>query len=500
MKKNILLYLCILSLGGAGVLLILEAGAHLYPSHGGVDRTAASRLPATAAQPRPETFSPDGAARVLAERLHDPLSLLLLQVFAILITARLVGSLFRRLGQPVVVGEMLAGILLGPSVLGMLAPGLMTSLFPPASMESLRLISQAGVILFMFVVGTGLDLQHLRQTAHAAILISHLSIVLPFVLGAALSLLVFGSVAGSNVPFYAFALFVGIAMSITAFPVLARIISERGLVGSPLGNSALACAAVDDVTAWCLLTVIIAVVKAGGSGGALLTIVLTLFYVGFMFLLLRPLVTHLLDISAKPGAQLGRGTASAVLLLAVASALLTEVIGIHALFGAFLAGVILSGRGALLSPLTRQLEMLATSLLLPLYFVFTGLRTQIGLVNDWPSWLTCGVVVLVAIAGKLGGGALAARYVGVSWRESLSIGALLNTRGLIELIVLNIGYDLGILSPRFFSIMVMMALITTMMAGPILSLLSSRGRPEITLKPEPLGAAASGAPLEQVKP
>jgi Kef-type K+ transport system membrane component KefB len=499
MKKNILLYLCILSLVGAGVFLILQAGARLYQPHGGFDQAAASPPPpADAARTTPEKFSP---VRVLAERLHDPLSLLLLQVFTILITAKLVGGLFRRLGQPAVVGEMLAGILLGPSVLGMLSPGFMASLFPSASMESLRLLSQVGVILFMFVVGTGLNLKHLRQTAHAAILISHLSIALPFISGAALSLLAFGSLAGGHVPFYAFALFVGIAMSITAFPVLARIISERGLTGSPLGNTALACAAVDDVTAWCLLTVIVAVVKAGGSGGALVTIVLTLFYIGFMFFLLRPQVTRQLDVFAKSGAPLDRGAASAVLLLAVASALLTELIGIHALFGAFLAGVILSGHGELLSPLTKQLEMFTTSFLLPLYFVFTGLRTQVGLIDDWPGWLMCGVVVLVAIAGKLGGGALAARSVGISWRESLSIGALLNTRGLIELIVLNIGYDLGVLSPRFFSMMVMMAVITTMMAGPILSLLSSWRRTEAVLKPEPLGASALAADVpEQVEP
>jgi Kef-type K+ transport system membrane component KefB len=321
------------------------------------------------------------------------------------------------------------------------------------------------------------DLGRIRGQAHAVVLVSHVSIVTPFFLGTAFSLLIYPSAAPPAANFTAFALFMSVAMSITAFPVLARILEERGMSSSHLGNAALACAAVDDVTAWCLLAVVIAVVKASGFGGALLTVSLTLIFIGLMLFVFKRLADRVIG-GHFEGRMGRRGLVTVVLIFVFAAAFCTEVIGIHALFGAFLAGVVMPSRPGLRELLTGRLGDFTTGFFLPLFFAFTGLRTQIGLLNDWSDWLMCAGVVAVAIAGKLGGSMLAARWTGMSWRDSFSLGALLNTRGLIELIVLNIGYDLGILSPRIFSMMVIMALVTTFMTGPLLSLTKARERRE----------------------
>jgi Kef-type K+ transport system membrane component KefB len=386
----------------------------------------------------------------------------------IIIAARGLGQLFLKMGQPAVIGEMIAGILLGPSCLGMLSPGAQAFVFPVASLGTLQLLSQIGVILFMFVVGIELDVQHLRQKAHAAVLVSHASIIVPFFLGVACSLLLYRALAPAPISFRAFALFMGIAMSITAFPVLARILEERGLSTSSLGSTAIACAAVDDVTAWCLLAVVVAIVQADGLSGALLTIGLTLLFIGIMLFLLRPRVCRLLGTEAETRSN---GLTAGVLTFVFAAALCTEVIGIHALFGAFLAGVIMPSHTRLRIFLRERLETLGAVLLLPLFFAFTGLRTQIGLLNDWQSWAVCTGIIAVAISGKCGGSVLAARWTGLSWPDALTIGVLMNTRGLMELVVLNIGYDMGILSPHMFAMMVLMALTTTFMTGPLLALL-----------------------------
>jgi Kef-type K+ transport system membrane component KefB len=256
-------------------------------------------------------------------------------------------------------------------------------------------------------------------------------------------------------------------MSITAFPVLARILKERKMSSSSLGNTALACAAVDDVTAWCLLTVVIAISKASGLGGAVWVISLTIIFTGLMLFVVKGQLKRIAHSYSKDA--LGRnGLVTVVLIFTFICALCTEVIGIHALFGAFLAGVVMPARAGMRKFLTERVGVFATGFLLPLFFAFTGLRTQIGLLNDWTSWLMCAGVIVVAVAGKLGGSMLAARWTGMNWRDSFSLGALMNTRGLIELIVLNIGYDLGILSPRVFSMMVCMALVTTCMASPLI--------------------------------
>ena len=470
MLKNIALYVVIIGLFVGAVLLILHLGAQLPP--GAAEPVARPDISA-AAPPRPAD-SADSPFRLFLEQLRHPLAILLMQFIVIVGTARVVGGLFRKIGQPSVVGEMVAGILLGPSLLGLIWPQSQSFFFPASSMPTLRLISQVGVIVYMFLVGIDVDLGRLRQKAHAAVLVSHASIVVPFFLGTALCLFIYPALAPSNISFTAFALFLGIAMSITAFPVLARIVDERGLMGTFLGNTTIACAAVDDVTAWCLLALVVAVAGAGGLGGAALTVALTVGFIALMLFVVRPQAARFVDRQQRRE-TVGKGLVAGVLIFAFASALFTEVIGIHALFGAFLAGAVMPANSRLRSFLRDRLETFTTVLLLPLFFAFTGLRTQIGLLADPQSWLMCLIVILVAVAGKFGGSALAARWTGIGWKNSLAIGVLMNTRGLMELIVLNIGYDMGILSPRIFAMLVLMALGTTFMAGPLLSLLCIGG-------------------------
>lgn len=458
MRRHLLSYTVLLVVSVAGLLVLLGVGARLQPPVALAQASAAS----------------SELTAGLRETLADPLSRLLLQVVLIVVAARLAGMLFRRMGQPAVIGEMVAGILLGPSLLGLVFPDALAFVFPASSLGNLKLFSQVGVILFMFLVGMDLDLRHLREKAHSAVMVSHASILLPMLLGVGLSLFLYRSQAPAGVAFSSFALFMGIAMSITAFPVLARILEERGLAKTPLGTASIACAAVDDVTAWCLLAVVVAIARSHGMGPAFLTIGLALAFVGFMLLVVRPWVDRTLEKTRLHGRTIMAGT----LVFAFAAAWFTEVIGIHALFGAFLAGVVAPSQKAFRAGLRERLEVLVSVLLLPLFFAFTGLRTQIGLLDDAASWLICAAVIAVAIVGKLGGSTLAARWTGMSWRDSFSVGALMNTRGLMELIVLNIGYDLGILSQKIFAVMVVMALGTTFMTGPLLELVEARKRKE----------------------
>lgn len=323
----------------------------------------------------------------------------------------------------------------------------------------------------MFIVGMELDLNVLRQKAHDAVVISHASIIIPFSLGMVLAYFIYQTYAPEGVQFLSFGLFMGIAMSITAFPVLARIVQERGIQKTRLGATAITCAAADDVTAWCLLAVVVAIVKAGSAGSALYIILLAIVYVAIMIKWVRPLL-------AKLGARCfheestSKGGITIFFLTLIISAYLAEAIGIHALFGAFLAGTIMPEQKNFRKLFTEKIEDVALVLLLPLFFVFTGLRTEIGLLNDAALWKMTGLIILVAIVGKFAGSALAARVVGQNWKDSLSIGALMNTRGLMELVVLNIGYDLGVLTPEVFAMMVMMALLTTFMTGPTLTLIN----------------------------
>lgn len=402
---------------------------------------------------------------VFSENLHYPLAILLIQIVVIVSVAKFFGWLCKKIGQPSVIGEMIAGILLGPSLFGMYFPEISASLFPADSLRNLQVLSQIGLVLFMFVVGLELDLKTLKNSTNDAIVISHASIIIPFMLGVGLAYFLYTGFAPRNVKFLSFALFMGVAMSITAFPVLARIVQERNLQKTKLGVMVITCAAVDDITAWCILAAVIAVVKAGSVGSSLFIIGLAVVYVIIMLKAVKPMIGRLVKSDSNSGS---RGI-TVILLTVIASAYLTEIIGIHALFGAFLAGVIMPEDMKFREKLIHKIEDVALVLLLPLFFVFTGLRTQIGLLNDSSLYIITAVIIAVAVFGKFIGSALAAKYVGQDWETSLSIGALMNTRGLMELVVLNIGYDLGVLSPEVFSMMVIMALLTTFITGPALN-------------------------------
>jgi Kef-type K+ transport system membrane component KefB len=396
------------------------------------------------------------------------LLLLLVQIGVVLVAARLVGLLFRRIHQPQVVGEMVAGILLGPSLLGWAAPDISARLFPPASLGFLNSISQIGLLIFMFLVGLELDPKLLRGKSHTAVVTSHASIVAPFFLGALLSLLLYPRLSDDSVTFTGFALFMGAAMSVTAFPVLARILTERGLTKTRVGAVAIACAAVDDVTAWCILAGVVAVVRSGtGAHSLWVTLAGSAAFVAVMLGLVRPVLARLEGAFHRQG-RLTQDLLGGVLLLGLASAWVTEYLGIHALFGAFLAGAVMPKGERFVHALTEKLEDVTVVLLLPLFFAFTGLRTAFGLLEGAEMWGYAALIILVAVAGKWGGSTLAARFTGMTWREAGAVGVLMNTRGLMELVILNIGLDIGVISPALFAMMVLMALVTTFMTSPLL--------------------------------
>ncbi|MCZ8284055.1 MAG: cation:proton antiporter, partial [Bacteroidia bacterium] len=403
--------------------------------------------------------------------ITHPLAILLLQILTIILTARIFGYLCKKIGQPSVIGEIIAGIVLGPSFVGMYFPEFSGFLFPKASLGNLQFLSQIGLILFMFVVGMELDLKVLKTKAHEAVVISHASIIFPFALGMGLAYFIYESLAPDHINFLSFSLFIGISLSITAFPVLARIVQERNLSKTRLGAMVITCAAADDITAWCILAAVIAIVKAGSFVSSIYTILMAIAYVLLMLKLVQPFLKRMGDIySNKEG--LSKPVVAVFFIILIASSYTTEVIGIHALFGAFMAGVIMPDNTNFRSIFIEKIEDISMLLLLPLFFVFTGLRTQIGLLNEPYLWQLCGIVILLAVTGKFVGSALAAKFVGQNWRDSLIVGALMNTRGLMELVVLNIGYDLGVLSPEIFAMMVIMALLTTFMTGPALDLIN----------------------------
>lgn len=406
----------------------------------------------------------------LIHNLEHPLAILLLQIITIIIVARFFGWIFRKIGQPSVIGEIIAGIFLGPSVVGMYFPEYSGMLFPVESLGNLQFLSQIGLILFMFVVGMELDLKVLKNRANEAIVISHASIVIPFTLGIGLAYFVYYRFAPVGVPFLSFALFMGIAMSITAFPVLARIVQERGIHKTKLGAIVITCAAADDITAWCILAAVIAIVKAGSFESSIYIISLALLYVLLMLFVVKPFLKKIGDLFATRE-NLSKPVVAIFLVTLIISSYITEIIGIHALFGAFMTGAIMPDITKIRKIIIEKIEDVALILLLPLFFVFTGLRTEIGLINDSYLWQITGLIILVAVVGKFFGSALAAKFVGQNWRDSLTIGALMNTRGLMELIVLNIGLDLKVLTPEVFTMMVIMALVTTFMTGPAIDII-----------------------------
>jgi Kef-type K+ transport system membrane component KefB len=419
----------------------------------------------------PDLNSINQIKETLTHNITHPLAILLLQIITIIVTARAFGFLFKKIGQPTVIGEIIAGIFLGPSFMGLFFPEFSLFLFPKTSLPNLQFFSQIGLILFMFIVGMELDLKILKKRAHEAVIISHASIIFPFALGVGLAYFIYEQFAPAEVNFLGFSLFIGISLSITAFPVLARIVQERGLTKTKLGAIVITCAAADDITAWCILAAVIAIVKAGSVISSIYIIAMAIAYVAFMLKVVQPFLKRLGDIYSHHD-TLSKQVVAIFFVTLLISSYLTEIIGIHALFGAFLAGVIMPQNLHFRNLFIEKVEDVSLVLLLPLFFVFTGLRTQIGLLNDIYLWQTCAVIIAVAVIGKFVGSAIAAKVMGQSWKDSLTIGALMNTRGLMELIVLNIGFDLGILTPPVFAMMVIMALLTTFMTGPALDLIN----------------------------
>ncbi len=455
-----------------GYLVVVAASVALIAALVQVGEARFAGIAPAVAAPSSTASLGDG----LRGHLSHPLSQLLVQLLVLVAAARIAGKAFTMIGLPAVVGEMAAGILLGPSLLGHVAPAAFAFVFPEPSLGTLKLLSQVGVCLFMFAVGMDLRGEHLRHKLRAAVVVSHASIVVPFLFGVLLAVQLYESLAGGGASFRSFALFMGISMSITAFPVLARILHERGLAATPLGSTAIACAAVDDVTAWSVMALVVAITRASGLAGAALTVTLAVAFVLVMVLGVRRLLPACLGAERLGRVEPSNGTLAIVTSVVLAASLCTEVIGIHALFGAFLAGVVMPEAQAFRDRIRVRLEPFSSVLLLPLFFAYTGLRTEVGLLADGGDWLVCLTIIAVATLGKLGATAVAARWTGFGWSESLQLGALMNTRGLMELIALNIGLDLGILSPRVFTMLVLMALVTTFLTGPLLTLFERSSR------------------------
>ncbi len=405
-----------------------------------------------------------------ADKLMKAPGILILQLIVIMVVARIMGYLFQRMQQPLVIGEIVAGLILGPSVLGALFPNAFSTLFPEQSIHVLQQLSQLGLIFFMFIIGMELDTKAFQKSANKALLISAAGIVIPFVSGIMLAYYLHREFTDGKFQLIYFALFMGTTMCITAFPILARIVQERKLTKTPVGVMAISVAAIGDVVAWCLLAVVIAIVKAGGFSNSFLTIVFSVLYILLMFYVVKPIMYRIGHVYSSREAMI-KPIVALVFLLILVSSLLTEVIGIHALFGAFMAGVIMPENLNFKRVFTEKIEDLSLVVLLPLFFVSTGLRTEIGLINTGHLWMICLLITGVAIVGKFGGTLLASRYVGLNWNHSLTLSVLMNAKGLMELIVLNIGYELGILSPEIFAMLVLMALITTVITGPGLNLI-----------------------------
>ncbi len=455
-------YFLSLLLFGGGILAVLHFGNVLY-------------LVTDVAQSTEQTNSLSSIFEVFtttfAKKLTHPLALLLVQIIVIMGAARSFGIFISKFSQPPVIGEILAGILLGPSLLGLFFPEFSALLFPEHSFANLHFLSQIGLILFMFVVGMELDYDKLKKQSKASMVISHISIIFPFFLGTLLAYVIYPSFVTEDISFTAFALFIGITMSITAFPVLARILKDRNLTKTSYGAMSLTCAAADDATAWYILAIVISVSTSTNLLMSVLMFIPIVLYVAFMLFVVKPFLKNLG--SKLVDDSLDMKITTIVLVVLLSSALATELLGIHALFGAFLAGVIMpsSRESEIKERIAPRLEYVSLLVLLPLFFALTGLRTQINLLSS-EHWVVCFAIIAVAVIGKFIGSTVASRLMGISWRDSFAIGALMNTRGLMELVVLNIGYELGILSPILFTMFVIMALVTTFMTGPILGLIN----------------------------
>ena len=402
-----------------------------------------------------------------------PVLLLAVQVAVILALSRLATPIARRLGQPPVIAEMVVGLMLGPSLLGWVAPDVSAWLFPAASLQALSVLGQVGVALFMFLVGWRLEIETLKTVGRMALVTSIVSIAVPFALGSAVAVVAWHPYAPDGVALLPFALFMGVAMSITAFPVLARILADQGLTRTRIGVLAMTCAAFNDAVGWLILAAITMIVLAGNMADAGGTLAGLAVYIVVMFGVVHPLVAR---IARRPGESFGRSPLSLAIIVVVivASAYTTDALGVHALFGAFLAGVVMPRDAEAERVFSEFVEPAAVTYLLPIFFAFSGLRTSVNLITGPELWGQTALILAVAIGGKGVGSALSARAMGATWADASLLGVLMNTRGLVELVVLNIGFDLGILSPVLFSMMVVMALTTTLATSPLVSRLKAR--------------------------
>ena len=419
--------------------------------------------------------APPGAERVAAEKQREAgsrFAAFFIAVAVVMLVARLFGMLAVRLRQPRVMGEVVAGITLGPTILGAFAPELQNALFPTDIIPFIGVVANLGLIFYMFLVGLEIDPEQLKGRVGQAAAISNASVALPMMLGIAVALPIY-ELVGPDKKFVAFALFMGVSMSITAFPVLARILVERRMLKRPVGALSLACAAIDDVTAWFLIALATAVAVAGSGGEVIETVLLAVAFCLLMGFVVRPLLGRVSTAYDEAGRVPG-GWIALIFAGVLFSAYATEIIGIALIFGAFIMGMIMPRHAELTEDVTHRVEDFVVTLLLPLFFAYTGLRTNIGLLDRPELWLMTGVLLVVAVVGKLVGAMIAARITAFDWRASAVIGTLMNTRGLTELIVLNLALEKGVISEALFAMLVIMALVTTFMAGPMLHLLDPK--------------------------
>jgi Kef-type K+ transport system membrane component KefB len=403
-----------------------------------------------------------------------------LQIAIILLACRVAGAVAVRLGQPQVVAEMVTGVLLGPSLFGLLAPDLQQWLFPWDTSQQTRdtqsylfPASQLGLALYMFVVGLEFRVDIVRDRFRSALAVSAAGMVTPFVLGAGLAWVLFHQTTlfPARTSLAEAMLFLGASMCITAFPMLARIIHFKKLTGTTMGTVALGAGAIDDAAAWCLLAIVLASFD-GDAGRAWLNIGGGLGYVGIALFVVRPAVAHLEDALQRDGALTEAGLAVGLALMAL-GAWFTDLVGLHAVFGAFVMGAAMP-RGVMSRDLIARIQPLTVALLLPLFFTYSGLNTKIGLIDS--GFLVCLAVLVAAIVGKGVACGLAAWATGIPGREALGIGVLMNARGLMELIIINIGLQRGVISEGLFAVLVVMAVVTTLMASPLFERLIGSAR------------------------
>lgn len=461
-KKTAIFYLLMIVIFGSLMYLITLKGE----SHQITDELVSAQNTPTNLREGFALFN-----ETLFGQIQSPLGKLLLQIIVILIACRIVGWIFQKMKQPTVIGEILAGIILGPSILGYFFPEVTAFLFPAESLVYINMLSQFGLILFMYTIGMELDITEVKKKLQETILISHTSTIVPFFLGMLVAFFIYDNYAYSSTPFLSFALFIGIALSITAFPVLARIIQERGLTKTHLGTISLASAANGDITAWCLLAVVVSIGQAGSMLGAVYNILFSILYIALMLFVVRPIL-KLVGNLYNNTEVIDKPLVAMIFLLLLTSSYVTEILGLHALFGAFFAGMVMPENLKFRKIMNEKVEDVSLALFLPLFFASTGLRTEIGLLNTPDLWLLCGVFIIVAIIGKFGSAYFSSRFVGENVRDSLYMGALMNTRGLMELVVLTIGYEMGILTPAIFVMLVIMTLVTTFMTTPLISFIN----------------------------